>query len=195
MDQRRQPFGVLRQPLGRLPAQRIKVARLRGDEFARQAQFAIGAGQPRFQSRGFGFEPGGGIGKARCLAPAAAHYQQPQHCHQHHRLRPKAHPSGSLRRAGAQNFGLIGPDEPAGPAADQQQPQCRRKQRGQAAAGARRIVPIFCPAIGIVVLRRRPGLCSGRGGARGLRGRGLGTIQRDDLAVSRHGKPLACAAR
>jgi len=87
-DQLFETVGVLRQSLGRYPAQRFQIARLRGDELASKAQFAVHSGQPHLQLRGLGGQQPGGIAEARCFAAAAAHGEQPYDADEEHRHRP-----------------------------------------------------------------------------------------------------------
>jgi hypothetical protein len=84
-DQVLQPVGVLRQPLAGHAAERFEVARLRGDEVAREAELAVDDHHAPLERGGFARQLARGLAEARHFTPAVAHRQQPQRDDQQHR--------------------------------------------------------------------------------------------------------------
>ena len=81
MDQRGELVRMKREPFGGDPAQRIDIARLRGNEFAREAQLAIDRGQPGFEQHRFIAQQPRRLAKAQRFAAAVAHANQPDYGH------------------------------------------------------------------------------------------------------------------
>ena len=127
-DQTLQPLGMFTQTFSGDPAQRIEIAGLRRDKFARKAKLAVDHRQPGFEPGRFGGKQAGGIAKARRLAAAGAQCEQPRDADQQHRRRPRADQRCTVTRGdpGGEE-GTIGPAEKAGPACYRQRADNRRE--------------------------------------------------------------------
>ena len=76
-DQPLQRVGVLRDALARDAAERFEIARLRGDEIARETQLAVNDRKALLKTGAFQRQRSGDVGKTPGFAPRMAQGQQP----------------------------------------------------------------------------------------------------------------------
>jgi len=132
---------VSRQFFGRDAAQRIEIARLRGEEFAGEAELAVHHRQPLFQPGGFVREQARGIAKPARGAAAVAQEHLADEAEQQHRHRPVDQQGNPLLRRDSIERPQVRPAIEGRPA-DQHQ---RDEDRAEPATGGalnRFILPI-----------------------------------------------------
>ena len=117
-DQVFQPLGGARQPVDRDAAKRFEIARLRGDEIARQRQFGVHRRQPRIELPAFRSQRAHHFGiAAGARKPGAGDQHTNQH--QRHRQRPLRDCTGDGLRIGmVQQCGALCHHDKRGPAGD-----------------------------------------------------------------------------
>ena len=119
---------MLRKSFGRGPAERIELARLRSEEFAGEAQFAIAGRKPGLEPLGFGRKHMRDRAEPPRLMWRGPVQQYPHRQHEQSRHRPGDDPFAPLRRPRTrQHSRRMDPGEKAGPPGDRDQGQRRHE--------------------------------------------------------------------
>ena len=189
LDQRSQLAGMFGQALAGNPAQALDIAGLGGDELARQAEFAVDGGKPRFEPGRFFAQQAGGFAKAAGFLTAVAHRDQPDNGDQQDRNRPITQPAAPLcQRCPGPHRIEVGGDKQRGPAGHSNH---RQQTRGDCQPRAGRAGRCFFPDLGFGLDRRFGDGFGDFGSQRALR---LAGFDGNDARGPGHGRRLPCLA-